>query len=628
MAKKSDNKKKKTKTAITSDPPSSADKIAVSRVVKTTTTVNVRKKPKNSAATIAWLGEDIICQASYKQNGYYYIQVTDESAPASSQNVQGWIDAAYLKVTKKHDKLDTNAVYYTKAEKEAIKARKAEEKEQEKLNEKLSNGISDEQYEIYQQFINSQGEGNDKADTDYLVNSDLSGIYGLPYQFPETVDMRTSEITNGGNEKNKSHFGIYYSRRILERMPLLMMSPGRVDFMKGSSDSDKLPVIESLLSGGASTISEFLKKPAKYYSFSYQSDQYWEYVNTMNNACAIYLGIQDEQITINGVGPTALGSFKWEDVTNNKLDSYIMSSEDYVCFYCDATSTKNEDFSNSTTESQIASSINSYSDKAKEARFILGAATGAKTSFLDESNIDNITSKIDDIADEYLHHSQLFKDLGKDFAIIATGGKLLFPEIWSDSEFSQSFDVNIKLRCPCPNPLQWYLDIIVPLNHLIAFTMPRTPYGKNTAGADFGNTANGYVSPFLVRAFYKGLFNCDMGIVTSLSIQKGKEGSWTLDGLPSEVDVSMTIKDLYNIMVMTPDSKPATFISNTCFLNYIANSCGISINKPDIERSIDLYVAVYKKTFVRNITGYRFWKSLSQSGRNKMYDMYTSYFRG
>lgn len=617
MAEK-DNNTQKTKEAKI-NPPSANDKISVSRVVKTTNMVNVRKRPKNSATIVGWIQADTTCNATYKQNGFYYCAVdTKENNQNASSVVEGWVDASYVQVIKKNDKLDRQAVYYTKAEKEAIQARKAENEEKKKQDQKIANAINDGQYQIYQEYINSQGEGDSEVNTDYMVNSDLSGIYGLPYQFPETVDMKVKG----------EQFGVYYTERILERMPLLMMSPGKVDFMKGSSDSDKLPVIEALLSGGASTVSEFLKKPAKYYSFAYQSDQYWEYVNTMNNACAVYLGIQDEQISINGTNPTALGSFKWETVTNNKLDSYILSSEDYVCFYCDATSTKNEDFSNSTTESQIASSVNSYSDKAKEVRFILGASTGNKVAFLEEDNVDKITDKINDIADDYLKGSQIFKDLGKDFAIIATGGKLVFPEIWSDSEFSQSFDVNIKLRCPCPNPLQWYLDIIVPLNHLIAFTMPRTPYGKNTAGADFGNTANGYVSPFLVRAFYKGLFNCDMGIITSLSIQKGREGSWTLDGLPSEVDVSMTIKDLYNIMVMTPDSKPSTFISNTCFLNYIANSCGISINKPDITRSIDLYVAVYKKTFVRNITGYRFWQSLSQNSRNKMYDMYTSYFRG
>ena len=60
-----------------------------------------------------------------------------------------------------------------------------------------------------------------------------------------------------------------------------------------------------------------------------------------------------------------------------------------------------------------------------------------------------------------------------------------------------------------------------------------------------------YKSPFLVRAFYKGLFNVDMGIITDLTFTKGKEAAWSKSGIPLTVDVSFTIKDLYNDMYIT-----------------------------------------------------------------------------
>ncbi len=303
-----------------------------------------------------------------------------------------------------------------------------------------------------------------------------------------------------------------------------------------------------------------------------------------------------------------------------------MSSQQYVCFYVDAESTKSETFSNDTTESLMASTVNSYSQKAKEARFILGAGFGVEASWLEEDNVGDMTAKIEEIADKYLNGSGAIKDLGKDFAVVAAGGKLMFPEIWSDSSFDQSFDASIKLRCPYPNLVQWFLDIIVPLNHLIAFTMPRTPYGKSSLGSNFDNVANGYMSPFLVRAFYKGLFNCDMGIITSLSVKKGQTGSWTLAGLPSEVDVDITIKDLYNIMVMTPDTMPQTFMSNTCFVNYLANACGISVNKPDIERSLDTYYTIYKKKTINTLTGYKYWQGLKNNVSNKTLGLFNKFF--
>src|SRR5699024_7465962 len=112
-----------------------------------------------------------------------------------------------------------------------------------------------------------------------------------------------------------------------------------------------------------------------------------------------------------------------------------------------------------------------------------------------------------------------------------------------DSDFSNSYDISIKLRTPDGDKLSWFLNIYVPLAHLICLTAPRE-------ASDAG--PNGYISPFLVRGFYKGLFNCDMGIITNLSITRGREKAWTLDGLPTEVDVSMELKDLYKMLAITP----------------------------------------------------------------------------
>lgn len=124
------------------------------------------------------------------------------------------------------------------------------------------------------------------------------------------------------------------------------------------------------------------------------------------------------------------------------------------------------------------------------------------------------------------------------------------------------------------------------------------------------------------------MWNCDMGIITDLSLSLGKEGSWTLDGLPSEVDVDMTIKDLYNVMAMTPSDQTSEFLNNTTFLNFLASSCGVSINKPDFERSIDLYLMLKKNYWSDRLTGYSFWQKATQGIQNKLYNLYTGVFRG
>ena len=484
----------------------------------------------------------------------------------------------------------------------------------------------EEKKDIYMQYVNSEYGDTQYAGNvaDSLLVDNLSGVYGIPYQFPESVDPRPD---------SKSSFGSIYAERIITRMPLLMMSPGKVDFMSSYKTGEKKAVLDVLLNDGdgASDINDFLEKPGKYYTFAYDTENYWKYVNAANQASAIYLGIGDVEIDVNGVKAKA-ADFKWEKASNNKFDSLLVSNKSYVCFYTDADSSKSESFGNDTTSSQLADKVNDFSSIAKEIQFLVGANTGIDI-MKNESLIKDALSNLYGVVDNFLGGSQIVKDLGEDFVTIASGGKLIFPEIWSDSTFSQSFDVKIKLRCPCPNKVSWFLDIIVPINHLIALTMPRSPYGKSIINKDFDQepSVNGYMSPFLVRAFYKGLFNCDMGIITDLSIEKGKEGSWTLDGLPSEVDISMTIKDLYNVMAMseyTTGNQRKSFLNNTTYLNYLANSCGISINKPDLDRSLDLWAMIQKNYWKDKLTGYTWWQKASQGGMNKLYNMYTGVFKG
>lgn len=588
-------------------PNESSVQIVINKEVQTTSQTILRENAGTSSRNIGYVDPNVKLRATLDRNGFYFIP-----------EKKGWIMKSRVKLI---EDLSANSTQETTEESQD----KVRTLDKETLD-KISKMTPEEKKDIYMQYVNS--EYGDIQDAGNVANSllvdNLSGIYGIPYQFPESVDPRLD---------SKSVFGSIYAERIISRMPLLMMSPGKVDFMSSYKNGEKQAVLDVLLNDGdgASDINDFLEKPGKYYSFAYDTDNYWKYVNAANQASAIYLGIGDVKINVNGVTAKA-SDFKWEKAANNKFDSLLISNKSYICFYTDADSSKSESFGNDTTSSQLADKVNDFSSIAKEIQFLVGANTGINI-MQNQSLIDKALSNLHGVVDQFLGGSQIIKDLGEDFVTIASGGKLIFPEIWSDSTFSQSFDVKIKLRCPCPNKVSWFLDIIVPLNHLIALTMPRSPYGKSIINKDFDQepSVNGYMSPFLVRAFYKGLFNCDMGIITDLSIEKGKEGSWTLDGLPSEVDVSLTIKDLYNVMAMseyTTGNQRKSFLNNTTYLNYLANSCGISINKPDIDRSLDLWAMIQKNYWKDKLTGYTWWQKASQGTMNKLYNMYTGVFKG
>ena len=216
----------------------------------------------------------------------------------------------------------------------------------------------------------------------------------------------------------------------------------------------------------------------------------------------------------------------------------------------------------------------------------MGGSAGKDMETLMGQNFDDAWQEIESFASKYSQviPTLLVNRLKNTFDTIKVGGQLVFPEIWNDSDFGRNYDISIKLRTPDGDKFSWYMNIGVPLMHLLAFALPRR-LGYN-----------GIQSPFLVRAYYKSLFNVDMGIISNMTISRGDKCKWTLDGLPLEIDVNLTIKDLYQSLSI---ESVTNFCKNTAQLDYIANLCGININKPDILRSI---ILGYRDTQLKALT--------------------------
>lgn len=403
-----------------------------------------------------------------------------------------------------------------------------------------------------------------------LITKNLAGIHGIPFQFLPTVDARLSS----GNDS----FGMKYAERIISTMPLLLMTPGRPDFLPSYSKAQKKAVIGTLLSGSASSsaLNSILNRPGRYYTFKFQYSQYYKFVNPLLQTCARLLNIHNKTVTI-GSAKGKLKNFKWENATNSAFKQYI-SQKEFVAFYLDSENQISESFSTSTTQSQLGQTVNGFSDTAKEIQFLLGGVAGKKVASMDKSNYDNTLQKINDLASKFGSGSKMINSLGEAFSTVAAGGKLNFPEIWSDTEFTKTYNISMKLRTPDCDKLSWYLNICVPLIHLLCLAAPQ----------QMG--PNGYSSPFLVRAFYKGIFNCDMGIITAMDISKGKEGAWTIDGLPTEVDVTITLKDLYSALTISNSDDIGKFMNNTSLMDYLANTCGLNVNKPELTRTLEIYL--------------------------------------
>lgn len=548
----------------------------------TNISINYTMQVKNTAWAYSGPGRDYnttekiksgtTVTATTKCNSWYYVSINKRSV--------GWVYSSSLTLIED----------------------KGSSKSMQKATNAQSGG-NDSSVSVYTDYV-SQGL-SDASDGSFLTEN-MNNVLGIPYQFPNHVDRKLEG----------SVFGRKYAERIVTNMPLLLLTPGEVEFMTTSNKSAKTRITETLVNGvfniddgfGDSDLQNYINNPTKYYTFKFDPT-YYQYVNSILNSVATLMGIGDVKVNIGGK-EGKLSSFDWSNATNPLTASIGQPAINYICLYIDGINTKSESFSNDTMESQLASKVNSFSDYAKELQFLLGDSVNM-ANMMSSDIMSQAQSTIDDIVSSTLAGDSMLNGLASQFSTVACGGKLLFPQIYQNSSFSQSYDISMKLRCPYPTPLNWYLDIMVPLGYLYALTLPRA--------ADQGY---GYKSPFLVRGFYKSIFNIDMGIITDLSISKGKEGAWTNDGYPTEVDVDITINDLYSVLFMSKYttsgisgtiSNIGKFVSNDQFISFLANQVGINIMKTDMERTLELYGMIAKNAITQKPN---YWKNSIESAFN------------
>ena len=471
----------------------------------------------------------------------------------------------------------------------------------------------------YARSANAEEDQNISWNTarDYITSLELDNlrnIFGMPYQYMPIADMRLGNKrtnTKENNSLNSSAFvgnnsstikslGVKYSEKIVTRMPLLIMVPGVADFMAGFEAKDREKMLTSMISemrgvDESTYINSFTTTMkgtrASFYNMYPAWAEYYTYVNPMARAAAIFMGIGDMEV----IKGTPLKRMNWSDPSvKPKAFNDICSYKGACGFYIQSSNQISEDITTNTTQSQLANKVNSLSDQGRELIFLSSSVDGILEKSVQgaEAAARSITSvaqsggtAIAGAVSGAAFVRQFEKSGGVVNAIMngisntIAGSKMLFPELWQDSQFSRDYQFTVKLDSPDNDPLSLYLNIVLPLIHLIAFAAPRS-MGPTT-----------YASPFLVKAYYQGFFNVNMGIISSMSINKGNEGAWTLKNIPTVVEVNVTIRDLFsnNLTISKNDNLDLQFITNTPLLDYVANLCGVNINEPDFSKIIALY---------------------------------------
>ena len=273
-----------------------------------------------------------------------------------------------------------------------------------------------------------------------------------------------------------------------------------------------------------------------------------------------------------------------EDPEEESLND-IFQTKNYVQFYIDPeASGSNDSFSNETAPSQLKSVFEKGQNMFKEIAFMTnsgGLADGDAAKTIG-SWADDMT---DSLANAFSGNSltdfvSRFITVGKS---VIKGANVIMPDIYQTSSHPTQYSLTVRLKNIYGTKFGFYMNIGVPLMHLLALAIPKQA------------TANTYGSPFLIKASIEGNWATNLAIVNDLSINKtvNAEG-WTADGLPNEVDVTMTVTDLYSDLSMSSQTNPGLFINNTSLLEFLANTCGLSLVNPSLQKKGEMVLSTFK----------------------------------
>lgn len=232
----------------------------------------------------------------------------------------------------------------------------------------------------------------------------------------------------------------------------------------------------------------------------------------------------------------------------------------FVGFRVEKSTESTESFSNETGQSSLQQSINSTASSMMEKKFSLSnGQTGSDI-------LDGVTSAAMDVLKGTL------SGVGLDgLAGVALGsGMIDIPEVWKNSNFVKSYSFTIPLRSPYGDTVSIYQNLYIPTFMLLAGALPKA----------IGNSM--YTAPFSVRCYCQGMFTVPNGIIDSLTIKRGgAEYGWSYKGLPTAIDITMTIKDLSPILFLSLAADDTSllnvFNSNSAMQEYMLTLSGIGL---------------------------------------------------
>lgn len=276
----------------------------------------------------------------------------------------------------------------------------------------------------------------------------------------------------------------------------------------------------------------------------------------------------------------------WTTAQTNTLASTIAAKVQSVQFMVDPVQ-YTENLTNQTKDSMIESTIDGLNDIGSEIAFITN-------SDADFGMLKELTKFLGNVTEDAgMSIAKLAKPVTGGFLTNLFSGalgsikgqKMIYPSIYSGSKSTMNYNFSMVLTTPYGDRYNYYMNILVPLMHLIALVAPRMV------------TSNSIASPYLVQAYMPGQCTCQLGIISNMNIVKNpNQDHVSVDGFPLTIKVEFTIEELYNAMSISPANDPGSFLFNETLNDYMANLSGLI-------PSIDTYT-IQRKTMFENLGAY------------------------
>lgn len=477
-----------------------------------------------------------------------------------------------------------------------------------------------------------QGKQVSVSSSSPVMNATMR-LFGLPYQFNAACDPRYGDVS--------PTVGREFAQKFFADGPIMYVIPGRAKYLDNAKSSNVsghafIAATNGDLKPLQAVLEDARKKPLMFYDFQEDYNAYIKYVNMMCRTVAGFLqlkegiqiagknykmqtydwrnyrwtkdkyesGVGTATRTVKAAAKSAVNilksigaanskqksksynksrdlEIKLDDDDEKKKDILDLSSFatgcNYVMFYVDATTSCNETFSNDIGDSELQSKVDSLAASSRDMQFY------AKSAGL-EGAIDAVGDSVQSWFGDGLMNlggpvSNVMNKILSTAATVVKGENIILPKIYQNSSYSKDYQVQIHLKTPYGDKLAIYTDVIVPMLHLLALVLPKQA------------TANTYGSPYIIKAYVPGVFNCMMGVVTSMSIEKSRsDDAWSMDGLPMEMDITLTITDLYSKLSMSPTTEPLMFLNNSSLIEYLSTVAGLNLILPQTKNKIDMMI--------------------------------------